>query len=353
MPSHDVTPQPARLSDLGIDRMQSSRWQQIASIPDDDFENHIQDTQASGKELARSTEWSVAMNILDEFGYNGMHEKTTQEIVDLIKGPKIAIPDLLVRFRLEALRRKSESPLDCLTILRHLAVEVLSWRAITPNERLNLLVEVSDLGLELGRRTAIVEIRAAEIYAQNGDHYHAGVFFERAVESLRLDPAPQEADADLRAHFLLAAQSHYERAGHSSRASECHYKRMVFIRDQETSVGRLNPERSPLPWLRQWLLWGLWGWGERPWRIVGWAGVLMVLFALVFWATGITPSEHLSNVEKFGNCLYMSCVTFATVGYGDYRPATALGKVAAATEGLLGILFTGLFLVTFVRKYSS
>ena len=39
------------LADLGIEKMQSSRWQMVASVPDDIFEEHIAETRADGKEL--------------------------------------------------------------------------------------------------------------------------------------------------------------------------------------------------------------------------------------------------------------------------------------------------------------
>lgn len=51
---NSVLPVDATLSDLGIDKMQSSRWQQIASLPDEIFEEHITETRADGKELTSS-----------------------------------------------------------------------------------------------------------------------------------------------------------------------------------------------------------------------------------------------------------------------------------------------------------
>ena len=39
------------LADLGIEKTQSSRWQQIASLTDEVFEEHITDTKSDGKEL--------------------------------------------------------------------------------------------------------------------------------------------------------------------------------------------------------------------------------------------------------------------------------------------------------------
>jgi hypothetical protein len=40
-----------RLSDLGIDQTESHRWQQIASLPERDFQRHIDETKAAEKDL--------------------------------------------------------------------------------------------------------------------------------------------------------------------------------------------------------------------------------------------------------------------------------------------------------------
>ncbi len=49
--SHDVT---VSLTDTGIDRKTSSRWQSIASIPEDVFEKFVRETVDSGKELTKA-----------------------------------------------------------------------------------------------------------------------------------------------------------------------------------------------------------------------------------------------------------------------------------------------------------
>ena len=49
--SHDETEQTQKLSDLGINKSQSSRWQQVAKIPESEFEKHIAETKAQGQEL--------------------------------------------------------------------------------------------------------------------------------------------------------------------------------------------------------------------------------------------------------------------------------------------------------------
>lgn len=50
------------------------------------------------------------------------------------------------------------------------------------------------------------------------------------------------------------------------------------------------------------------------------------------------PYQFLS----FGDSLYWSTITFASVGYGDITPVTPQGKTMAAIHGLMGVLSTGI-----------
>ena len=43
--SHDVT-DPSTLADLGIEKMQSSRWQTAATVPEDELAKHFEETRA-------------------------------------------------------------------------------------------------------------------------------------------------------------------------------------------------------------------------------------------------------------------------------------------------------------------
>jgi hypothetical protein len=71
--------------------------------------------------------------------------------------------------------------------------------------------------------------------------------------------------------------------------------------------------------------------------------------------TAVT-SEHViscsSKLDNIGDSIYMSFVTFTTLGYGEITPVNIVGKVTSILLSILGVLLTSLFMVTFVRKYS-
>lgn len=58
--SQDVTQIPPTLNEIGITKMQSSRWQAMASIPEEEFENAIGQAKIAGQELTRTMLHKVA-----------------------------------------------------------------------------------------------------------------------------------------------------------------------------------------------------------------------------------------------------------------------------------------------------
>lgn len=62
--SHDVTfSPPPRLEDLGIERIQASRWQQIAQVPETVFDAHISTVKADRQELTTAGVLEVAKEL--------------------------------------------------------------------------------------------------------------------------------------------------------------------------------------------------------------------------------------------------------------------------------------------------
>lgn len=69
--SHDVTPLPPTLADLGVSKQESSRWQQLAEIPPDAFEQAVEQASEQGiVSAARVTaiaEGKFERRVKDEF----------------------------------------------------------------------------------------------------------------------------------------------------------------------------------------------------------------------------------------------------------------------------------------------
>jgi hypothetical protein len=60
-----------------------------------------------------------------------------------------------------------------------------------------------------------------------------------------------------------------------------------------------------------------------------WAGAMILAFGLIQWAAQSTSGHAAPN---FGDQLYMSGVTFFTLGYGDVVPVTSAGRAVAVVE---------------------
>jgi voltage-gated potassium channel Kch len=146
------------------------------------------------------------------------------------------------------------------------------------------------------------------------------------------------------------------------------------------------------------VLYGMLGYGVRVLRVLATAGVLIVLFALIYYltsafypqhgvilqadpgttlsrnaftgklydeeetvpsgaATGTSPARPLAGNPRawqsgiaIQTALYFSTVTFTTLGYGDYRPEGRLQAVAAV-EVSLGAVLIALLTVVFARRF--
>ncbi len=99
-------------------------------------------------------------------------------------------------------------------------------------------------------------------------------------------------------------------------------------------------------WLKEYTI----GYGERPFWMFGWIGATILIFSGIFSATGIQCATNGEFIRSWPKALYLSVVTFATLGYGDYAPYGFWGKFFAGIEALLGLLFVGLFVVSMARK---
>jgi hypothetical protein len=144
---------------------------------------------------------------------------------------------------------------------------------------------------------------------------------------------------DQAASVYRALKQWHTEAGMYDIAGEFHYREMEARRKLAQKERRI-PDLVALNAFRL-----LYGYGERPLRVIAWVAAVILGFALVHWAFG--------TVERgFLDALYYSAVSFTALGYGGWAPQPQgwAGKFLGVGESLLGVFMMALFLVTFTRK---
>jgi hypothetical protein len=155
----------------------------------------------------------------------------------------------------------------------------------------------------------------------------------------------------LAAGIYHALRMNLSAAGDEAGAGWAAYRQCVMRRRDLRQRGHLRR------WLASLALDVLWGYGERPWRLMACALAFCALCAACYFFTGIRLGERcvagpgsLSAAEHVFECLYFSVVTFTTVGYGDVTPCGAASRAIAAVEAFAGVFTMGLFVTANVRK---
>jgi len=95
----------------------------------------------------------------------------------------------------------------------------------------------------------------------------------------------------------------------------------------------------------------LWGHGLQMSSILRTGGILILAFSLILWRTG-QFSHGISGIVSLNlpEAVYVSVVTFATLGYGDFAPADSISRFFCAVESLLGIVFLGFLAAAVYRR---
>jgi len=108
--------------------------------------------------------------------------------------------------------------------------------------------------------------------------------------------------------------------------------------------------RSRFKWLVSSIECLLWGYGERPSRILLIALTLILSYAglynLVEW---LDDKGNVIQMTPWDG-VYFSVVTFTTLGYGDITPKTNLLKFLAGSEALCGAFAMGLIVAGFSNR---
>lgn len=161
-----------------------------------------------------------------------------------------------------------------------------------------------------------------------------------------------------------------QEAGHYQQAGECFYaERCAYFwqRFRGSGYEKLSIAKKSLRWLQGFRLLPefvlgrlLFGYGERPIRVLG-AGAVIIFLCALFYCSDVASFAFQYGLERtqqsdhlaFPEGLYYSTVTFTTLGFGDIYPAAdILTRVVTMLESLAGACLMALFVVTLSKRFS-
>lgn len=106
----------------------------------------------------------------------------------------------------------------------------------------------------------------------------------------------------------------------------------------------------------KWLVFDKMGrYATSPMRVITSMSIIYIIFSVLYYvlpffiSASLQSSLQLTDAHSLAVAFYYSAVTFFTIGYGDYYPLGYF-RVAATTEGFLGMFLMSYFVVAFVRK---
>lgn len=104
------------------------------------------------------------------------------------------------------------------------------------------------------------------------------------------------------------------------------------------------------------------GYGENPFIFFGLSAITIFAFSFIFLLSGFDYGSEPINrdvasfffdfrgtLSDLGTAVYVSIVTFSTLGYGDACP-TGVTRIFASIEALLGLVLMSSYVATFLRK---
>jgi hypothetical protein len=186
-------------------------------------------------------------------------------------------------------------------------------------------------------------LKAANLAEAAREWYLAAVSCQRVGDFLA-NPRPP-ADLERAFRMYRRAVAAYEQCGHFDEARRLSYRLMGMKMRRARELALPPVHRASL-----FLYWAAAGFGYRPLRVIASAAAVVLLYGVLYWGlNGVVAAGGAGSPVGFGECVYFSGVTFATVGYGDFIPAPHV-RLLALTEGAVGVFTMGFFVVVLANR---
>ena len=90
--------------------------------------------------------------------------------------------------------------------------------------------------------------------------------------------------------------------------------------------------------------------GESPLRVLATGAVTILACGLAYDAFDLIEHADSENPVTLFEALYFSALTFTTLGYGDFNPASSEGQVLAVAETSIGVVLLAILVFVFGRR---
>jgi hypothetical protein len=167
------------------------------------------------------------------------------------------------------------------------------------------------------------------------------------LRSLRLN-ASSEGDTR-QANRLLLLELDSERRN----LYQCFMHTSSYYRDRYKGVERAL---AFVHWLEHWAQRLAWGYGLRLKNLSVNIAILILVISLVIYSSGSTYNVGETDSARalnFSEAIYVTIITFCTVGFGDITPAALGGRVIASLTAVFGVIAWGFFVAAIYRRLAK
>jgi Pentapeptide repeats (8 copies)/Ion channel len=131
----------------------------------------------------------------------------------------------------------------------------------------------------------------------------------------------------------------------SAQMNRVHAGVLLKLIDQQNELAQLRSNNPVLAFVLR--VTCRYGHSIGRWSI--WSAAVAIVFTLAMWHWGLVLCTD-GRQPSFLEVGYFAATTFASTGFGEYKPSPGIGQLVAAADAALGYVFFGIFIGIIGRK---
>ncbi|GAB7020955.1 pentapeptide repeat-containing protein [Halostagnicola bangensis] len=130
--------------------------------------------------------------------------------------------------------------------------------------------------------------------------------------------------------------------------------RDYYYREKESQRKKYREGDNSKKWLFSEASRIITGYGDRPWRVIGVAISIILLWSVMYAIMGGVQHNgeqlQINSMWEVIDYIYFSTITFTTLGFGDFQPYGQVARVFAGVQAGLGALMLALLIFVLGRR---